>query len=548
VAVQRERRALLSLGARHVGELAAELRALALETELVDLVAFPPRDVLLLLRVPTGRPDAGRVLRVRLSAHPDAPRFHLQAARSARPEGPPGPFFRRARDELAGSRLTKIEQPGADRIVRFEFAGTASGEPRSLLLELTGRHANLALLGRGERVLDVLVPPPEGGASAARLAAGSTWQPPSGARKVPAEEPALADLLAPSGLPPSAGESGEPRAPLSQLVETVLGARVDEALRERARKDLAQRLERKLSRARALEHGLVQRLAAVEDAERVRLDGELLKANFASWKRGASEVELPDVFADGSPPRRIALDPRRTPQQNVEQVFERYKKLARARASVESELSTCRARLGELEGMAARAANPACDPEALEREALERALLEPRQEPDARKRRAPEPRKPYRTFAGSRGSEIRVGRSARDNDELTLHHARGNDLWLHTADAPGSHVVLRLEKDAEPDPEELLDAAHLAVHFSPLRGAHKAAVHVARRKEVHKPRGSKPGLVALSGGKVLALRVQPQRVERLLDAARHRPPSPPGGGPSAPPSAPGSGRNARRSR
>jgi predicted ribosome quality control (RQC) complex YloA/Tae2 family protein len=113
-----------------------------------------------------------------------------------------------------------------------------------------------------------------------------------------------------------------------------------------------------------------------------------------------------------------------------------------------------------------------------------------------------------------------VGRSARDNDELTMRHSKGSDLWLHTADAPGSHVVLCLDKGAEADPEEVLDAAHLAVHFSPLKGARRADVHVAARKLVHKPKGAKPGLVTLSGGKVLSVRMQPERLERLLGSGR----------------------------
>ena len=114
--------------------------------------------------------------------------------------------------------------------------------------------------------------------------------------------------------------------------------------------------------------------------------------------------------------------------------------------------------------------------------------------------------------------EVRVGRRAKDNDSLTLRHARGNDVWLHTADAPGSHVVLRVGTNAEPDAEDLLDAAHLAVHFSPLRDSARAKVHVARRKEVHKPRGAKPGLVTLSGGRILDVRMQPERLARLLRA------------------------------
>jgi predicted ribosome quality control (RQC) complex YloA/Tae2 family protein len=166
-----------------------------------------------------------------------------------------------------------------------------------------------------------------------------------------------------------------------------------------------------------------------------------------------------------------------------------------------------------------RAGDPGVDPDELEAEASARGLLKERQTvPQPGARRAPEPRLPYRSFRGARGSEIRVGRSARDNDELSLRRSRGNDVWLHTAEAPGSHVVLRLEREP-PDEEEVLDAAHLAVHFSPLRGAPRADVHVARCKEVKKPRRAPAGLVTLSGGKVLRVRVEPERLERLLRGA-----------------------------
>jgi predicted ribosome quality control (RQC) complex YloA/Tae2 family protein len=167
------------------------------------------------------------------------------------------------------------------------------------------------------------------------------------------------------------------------------------------------------------------------------------------------------------------------------------------------------------------------DPREIERDALEGGHLEARQEADERKRKTPAKRLPYKTFTASRGSELRVGRSARDNDQLTFRHAKGNDLWLHTADAPGSHVVLCLSGKGDPDSEEVLDAATLAVHFSPLREATRADVHTARVKEVKKPRGAKPGLVTLSGGKTLHVRMQPERLQRLL-SREGQPPTPSG--------------------
>jgi predicted ribosome quality control (RQC) complex YloA/Tae2 family protein len=234
------------------------------------------------------------------------------------------------------------------------------------------------------------------------------------------------------------------------------------------------------------------------------------------------ELEVEDFLAEGAPRRKIALDPKLSPQENLQRAFERARKLERGSAAVESEIALARERVAALEALALEARSGP-DPLALDAAAVARGLLDARQEADPRKRpAAPAPRLPYRSFATAAGAEIRVGRTAKDNDELSFRHARGNDVWLHTADAPGSHVVLRLEGRGEPEPEDLLDAAHLALHFSPLRGATRGRIHVARCKEVHKPRGAKPGLVQLSGGKHIEIRVQPGRLERLL-GTRHGP-------------------------
>jgi predicted ribosome quality control (RQC) complex YloA/Tae2 family protein len=271
---------------------------------------------------------------------------------------------------------------------------------------------------------------------------------------------------------------------------------------------------RKLKKAERLVAGLEARAAAADDVESVRRDGELLKACLGRIARGATSIEVDDWFTGAK--RAIALDPKLSPLENVERVFARAKKLVRAKELVAGELVEARARLARLRSLAASVDDPDTDPEALEREAVEEGLLDPAQIADPRRKKTPAPRQPYRTFTTPQGGTVLVGRSARDNDELTIRHSKGSDLWLHTAEAPGSHVVLRLDRGAQPDPEELLDAAHLAAHFSPLKGARKVAVHVAARKLVHKPKGAKPGLVTLSGGKVLALRVQPERLKRLL--------------------------------
>jgi predicted ribosome quality control (RQC) complex YloA/Tae2 family protein len=295
-----------------------------------------------------------------------------------------------------------------------------------------------------------------------------------------------------------------------------LGGHAAEARDDDLRRGLQKRLNRRLERTDALLRGLAQKADASAEIERTRQDGELLKAAMGTLGRGLESVELADWFSEGAPPRQIALDPRRSAQENVEKLFARVKKLERGAATVAEERARAEAKRAELAGLIARLGDEAQDPEALEREALARGLVEARQVADIRKRKAPPPRRPYKTFMARSGAEIRVGRTAKDNDELTLRHARGNDLWLHTADVPGSHVVLRLEHGGEPHPEDVLDAATLAVYFSPARGRERVPVHVVHKKHVSKPKGAKPGLVQLSGGRTVTVRTEAERLARLL--------------------------------
>lgn len=495
-----------------MAELCEELQQLLAGWLVKDVQGLPPRDVLLILEPPTDPGDGPPILRLRLAADPSAPRLHLQQGRVRKHDGPVGPFFQRLTDELIGASLQRIAPVRSDRIAIAEFKA-AEGK-RALMIELFGRRANVLLLGAGDRVLAMAAQPPTKGGQVPRLKEGEPWQPP-GAGRPPADPgPSIAEAFEePAETPPGKVKD---RAPLSWRVEGALGADAEEARGDEARRKLKSRLKRRIGRANGLLEGLRSKADAAAGAERVMQDGELLKASLGTFQRGDTSVTLQDWYAEGAPERTIELDPKLSPHENVERVFTRYHKLVRARENVTEEIERAEARLAELEALRVRAEDTAEDAEALDRDAVERGLLDRQQIADVRKRKAPEPRKPYLRYVGSKGTEILVGRNARDNDTLSIRIARGSDTWLHTADVPGSHVVLRTNKGQEPDPEEVLDAAHLAIHYSPVRGTDRAPVHVVKAKHVHKPKGAKPGLVNLSGGRILEVRVQQERLEALL--------------------------------
>jgi predicted ribosome quality control (RQC) complex YloA/Tae2 family protein len=111
------------------------------------------------------------------------------------------------------------------------------------------------------------------------------------------------------------------------------------------------------------------------------------------------------------------------------------------------------------------------------------------------------------------GYEVLVGRSARDNDELTFRVARPRDYWLHAAGHAGSHVVIRLPDSGDEVPRAVLERAaqHAAYHSKARNRRGKVEVHVCRAADVSKPRGVPAGTVQLR--RFQSLRVYPRGLE-----------------------------------
>jgi predicted ribosome quality control (RQC) complex YloA/Tae2 family protein len=126
----------------------------------------------------------------------------------------------------------------------------------------------------------------------------------------------------------------------------------------------------------------------------------------------------------------------------------------------------------------------------------------------------PVPQKPYHQFVSKSGLHIWVGKNAKCNDLLSFHYANGNDWWLHAHNFPGSHVVIRLVGDKEPDQEALADAAELALRYSKAKEGQEGEVSVTQAKYLRPVKGT-PGKVMLSRHTVLYHRLDEKRWLRL---------------------------------
>ena len=217
----------------------------------------------------------------------------------------------------------------------------------------------------------------------------------------------------------------------------------------------------------------------------------------------------------------MALDPATSPKSQVDAVFRRARRLKNGAALAQGRLADATRTIKALEALASRLADdPEVDLEDLARQAQVTAprdfVLAPQAAP--RRRAAKEdPSLPYRTFLGTADAPILVGRGAERNDDLTLHVAKPHHLWLHAKGQAGAHVVVPIAKGASCPAELLVDAAHLAAHFSKARTEAIVEITYVPRRYVRKPRGSPPGLVEVMRDKTLLLRPSTATLRRLLD-------------------------------
>jgi predicted ribosome quality control (RQC) complex YloA/Tae2 family protein len=140
----------------------------------------------------------------------------------------------------------------------------------------------------------------------------------------------------------------------------------------------------------------------------------------------------------------------------------------------------------------------------------------PREKKEKGPRRDAPSRKPYRRYYSYNNIEIRVGKKAEDNDELTLspEHRDGSDWWMHASGCPGSHVVIRYGQEHLPE-DVVQDAAALAARQSKCTGS-VIKVSLTRCRDIKKPPFAKAGLVLLTG-KVRTVSVNMKEAEVRLE-------------------------------
>lgn len=439
-----------------------------------------------------------------ISIEPAAPRLYLikRTIRELEKASVPfSSFAQSIRSMLGGGTLRSLRKDENERVVRFSLLvenDLGDSFDQSLVAQLTGRSANLFLLDSESRIKQA-------------------WRNPRGEGQQLGElyEPPLSQAKIASAILKTGSE-----AQLTLEGGTSFSAAADKYYSDLAKGhdfdslagNLVASLRKEITRRKKLQVNLRKDLVAHGNSEEHKRLGDLLLANIAGARRDGNRVNLTDYYAEGAPVIEVEVDEKLTLPEAATAYFSRYTKAKRAVEEIgarliqlESELEQLGTKLAKLEKvMAAR------DVAAL----TEFGEKKPRPAAASKKQKASLALPGMRRYRSSDGYEVLVGRTARDNDQLTFRVARPNDLWLHAGDYPGSHVIVRNSSRDDIPHRTIIEAAQLAAKFSQARKDSKVNIHYARRKFLTKPKGSAPGLVHMSSFKTIL--VEPgENLERI---------------------------------
>ncbi|WP_243523920.1 NFACT family protein [Bacillus pseudomycoides] len=245
-------------------------------------------------------------------------------------------------------------------------------------------------------------------------------------------------------------------------------------------------------------------------ADKFQLFGELLTANMYALKKGDKDIEVVNYYDENGGTVKITLDPLKTPSENAQRYFQKYQKAKNSVAIVEEQIEKTNEEILYFDSLLQQMeAASSKDIEEIREELAEEGYMRNRKSKNAKKK----PTKPVLDkYIASDGTEILVGKNNKQNDYLTTKFARRDEIWLHTKDIPGSHVVIR---SLEPTEETLLEAAKLAAYYSKAKDSSSVPVDFTKIRHVKKPSGAKLGFVTYDNQQTLYVTPDADTVMKL---------------------------------
>ena len=320
--------------------------------------------------------------------------------------------------------------------------------------------------------------------------------------------------FAPFALEQLASYHQESRPSMTTMLEDYYEIKEHQELFQQKRTSLERIVRHEKERCEKKLQLQLEKVDELEHADEWRIKGELITANLYRIKKGPT-AEVENFYKDGAPVERIEMNPSKTPNENAQAFFKKYNKakVSAEKAAVQAEKTSDELEyLRTIEDSLEQAQNT--DDLVDVRLELEEAGYAKRhaQTRGKKAKHAPAPTHLYLD-----GYEVYIGKNNHQNDYVTQKIGRNADLWLHTKDIHGAHVIVKANRSYDGfTPEVIEKAAELAAWFSKARYSAKVPVDTTLRKNVHKPSGAKPGMVIYTDQQTIFVTPDEAAVEAML--------------------------------
>lgn len=291
---------------------------------------------------------------------------------------------------------------------------------------------------------------------------------------------------------------------ISQVLDTFYASRDSAERLKQKKSDLYKVLNTTISRCAKKLSIQQETLRDVADREKLKLYGELITANIHAIEQNTKSVSLLNYYSEsGDEYINIPLNPNLPPQQNAQRYFKKYAKAKSTYMYTNRQLEDTRKELEYLESVLQLLDNCSAlrEMDEVRQELAEQGYMTLKKKRISKRntsKKSTSGKQQKMTdplhFRSSDDFDIYVGKNNRQNDYLTLKFAQSNDIWLHTKNIPGSHVIIKRNGREIPD-KTLEEAAMLAVWHSKAKMSTNIQVDYTTVKNVNKPSGAKPGMV-----------------------------------------------------
>ena len=273
-------------------------------------------------------------------------------------------------------------------------------------------------------------------------------------------------------------------------------------------------LEKILTAAIKKEEGRHQKIKdELDDTNKMdtyKLYGDILMINAHLQVQYEPSIQLPNLLSEDGELLTIPLKPNLTIVENGQWYYKLYTKLKNRMVSGEYQLNASTTKLEYLKSIlySISLATTRESLEEIRKECMDAGIIKKSKKPLSYKLG----KSNYIHLTIDEG-EIFIGRNNQQNEYLTHRFAKPTDIWFHTQDIQGSHLILRL--NVEPDDMILSKVAQYAAYFSKARETSKVPVDYTYIKNIKKPPGSPLGFVIFSTHQTMI--VEPKKPDNYTE-------------------------------